>query len=196
MSDREHVHQAIAGLWDFGRIVGSKVSPDRSTVWIDIEEVGEVMKAQELWGSWAILTRPAAPDATGERAGEVMYIRRGDELVGVACRDTRWQVADIEPGETILRALGPSAAMIRMKPDGTLQIAGVGDFVALASKTLTELTAIVTNFNGHSHTATLAVATTGTATAQTGTAVGTTAGPLPQMTAPNPVASALAKIGG
>jgi hypothetical protein len=134
MSDRDHVRQAIDGLWDFGRALDSKLSADRSTVWVTIEEVGdEPIPAQELWGTWAILTRPAAPDADG-RSAEVMYLRRSGEIVGVASRDTRWQVADLEAGGVIVRAMGAAAATIRLRPNGTLEIDGVGDFVPLASK--------------------------------------------------------------
>lgn len=135
---RDMLHGVLSGLFDFGRVLASKVTKDRSSVTVTVEEIDQPIEDQELWGSWAILTRPAAPSADG-RSGEVLYVRRGDELIPIACRDTRWQVPDIEPGETILRSLSDVASMIRMKPDGTLQICGSSMHVAVAEKTDDEI---------------------------------------------------------
>lgn len=109
---------------------------------------------------------------TGLQAGEVaVYTDQGDKVV-------------IERGGTI-RVTAATKVVVAAP---LVELAGNTDAVALASKVLTELsalqatvTALVTAYNGHTHP----VATTGTASAQTGTASATGATATP----PAPVAS-------
>ena len=129
------VREMFAGFVDFGKVITTSFSDEADTVQITLRGVqGLDLAGQELWGNAAVLMRPADPDADG-RAAEVMFFRMGDELVGFASRDTRWQVT-LDKGEVCIRALGASAAQIRLKPDGTVLLGSgaASDPVALTTQ--------------------------------------------------------------
>ena len=122
MSIKNRLDEALAAFLDFGAITDTVIADAAksvvATIEGDVDEDGSAEKVEEceLWGSAALLVRPADPDSSGRT--EVVYLRRGDELVGILTKDRRWQV-DLEKGEVVVRGLGASAARIRLKPDGT-----------------------------------------------------------------------------
>lgn len=138
---RSFVGEAVDALLDFGEIVSTTVDAVRSVLATirggevsggteDAEDPGEdgddgdeETPGCELWGSPAVLFRPQAPDANG--AMEVLFVRRGEELVGVAYRDLRNQgAADLQPGEVLVRGFGASAPTVLLKPNGNVEIKG------------------------------------------------------------------------
>jgi len=153
MKDRGQ--QAIAALIDFGKILSSKIADAKSSVLAKIEGAGGEQSAEEVLSTHAaIIFRPAEPTSAG--ACEVMFIRQDDERAIVTSRDVRWQVS-VEPGETVVRAFGDSAALLRLKPNGDVVIETSGtiyngsatatDALALASKVDAELQRIWAVFN-------------------------------------------------
>lgn len=151
-----NVREVLRSLFGFGRVKGSDVSAERNTVRVTIEGVpGLDLEDQELWGSAALLMRPADPDADG-RGAEVLFLRLGDELVAIASRDTRNQVS-LSKGEVVLRALA-GAAKIGLKTNGELHLNGEDEPIALGDSTDTRISAIesklnslIAIFNAHVH---------------------------------------------
>jgi len=81
-----------------------------------------------------------------------MFVRRGDELVGIAFRSRQWQV-DVLEGEVAIHALGNSGgtqAILRLQPNGTAILDGVeiklgasaASLVALAPLVASQLTTL------------------------------------------------------
>lgn len=128
MSVRAWASQAIDGLLDFGRVLAGTSQGANKTTLVKIEGLvagaeAETIDGAELWGNAAVQYRPPAPDATG--ATEILFVRRGDEVIGIATIDRRWQV-DLVDGEVVIRALSGTTSRIRLKPDGSVIIeAGV-----------------------------------------------------------------------
>lgn len=141
------LHEAVESLLDFGRVLSSSLASTTKSVLARVEGVtgpdgeAEIAEEQVLSVDAAVLVRPQDPSDDG--AFEVAFIRRGDEAVPIGSRDTRWQVT-LEKGETVLRAFGESAALLRLKPNGDVVIetsgtifngaATAADSFALASK--------------------------------------------------------------
>lgn len=144
---REHVAEVAEGVLDFFTVDGTAVASDNSvtaTLKGDVDADADEAEQQsgcELWGSGALLERPAA--ATAEGGPEVIAIRRGDELVGIATRDRRWQVT-LEAGEVVVRAYGSGAAVLRLKPNGD---AVLGDQVYLGGPTASDFVALASLVN-------------------------------------------------
>jgi hypothetical protein len=133
---RKFVMDAVGGLVDFGVVTATAVT-DRirqvtvTVLGIEDEAGAEQRSGQILYGNAAVLLRPKAADDDG--ACEVVYVRTGDEMVPIAHRETRWQIA-LEEGEVAIRAFGEDAARVTLKPDGTIVLGAGGDKVALASE--------------------------------------------------------------
>lgn len=101
-----------------------------------------------VFGVWCVLARPAAPSSSG--ACDLVILRRGDEVVGIASRDRRW-VRELEPGEVLITAGHENGPTIRITPDGDVTIevpsgkkirataGGTTDEVAMAGKVEAEL---------------------------------------------------------
>lgn len=159
----------LESLLDWGIAKASSISSSVKNVLVTVlgddgDETEEITE-QVLSVDAAVLVRPAAPTSDG--AMEVLFVRRGDERTTIATRDPRWQV-DLEEGEVVVRAFGASAALVRIRPDGTIVLAGN---VAMGADTATEAVVLGTTLknyldgmklwaDGHSHV--------GPATAPTG----------------------------
>jgi len=117
----------LDGLIAFGRVVASKQGPRSRAVLLTILGDRDASSREErhtdraAWGLSPILYRPAAPQGT--QGEEVIFLRRGDDAIVLASRDLRWQV-ELSEGEAVIRGLGPNAARIRCKADGSILIEG------------------------------------------------------------------------
>lgn len=162
---RAFARALIDGLIDFGRIVRTRVGGESHTVAVEIEgNVDQENRAEaateDLWGSAAVQYRPADADSSG--AAEVVYVRRGNELLPIATRDFRFQV-DLEKGEVVVTNFDKTKpARIWLRADGTVVVEGdevrIGD--AAASSTIGLGNAIKGHFDaqksyldGHTHAA-------------------------------------------
>lgn len=128
--------EMLDGMLDFGRVISTRLGAAKSVLAKIQGDAGETPDDVELWGPAGIQSRPPA-DA------EVLFIRRGDELVGIAFRSRQWQV-DVVDGEVAVHALGNSGgtqAALRLQPDGTAILDGV---MIKAGITATELVALST----------------------------------------------------
>ena len=160
-TNREELEEELAAASDFGSVAGTTQGANKSveaTVTGDEDPDGdEELEEVELWGLASVLERPADPDSSG--SCELVFLRRGDEIVGIGTKDRRWQVT-LEKGEVVVRAFGSSAATIHLKPGGEavltatdIKLGGpaVSDFVALASKVDAHLTTLQNAHDVHSH---------------------------------------------
>lgn len=137
----------LESLLDWGIAKASSISATVKNVLVTVigddgDETEEVTE-QVLSVDAAVLVRPAAP--TNEGAMEVLFVRRGDERTTIATRDPRWQV-DLEEGEVVVRAFGESAALVRIRPDGTIVLAGD---VAMGAETATEAVVLGTTLKSY-----------------------------------------------
>lgn len=157
------LEEALMGFIDFATVVKSKLSDVQNllaTIRGDEDGDGTFEEAedQELWGHAAIAWRPADPTDDGEV--ECIMLRRGEDRIGVATRDVRWQ-PDLEKGEVMVRAFGDDAATVLLKPDGTVVVTAAGDVLfgddtaakalALAEKVDARLSTIQSTFDAHTH---------------------------------------------
>ncbi|MCC7542350.1 MAG: hypothetical protein IT379_39395 [Deltaproteobacteria bacterium] len=124
------VERAFGGLFDFARVRSSRLTSGNSVLatlrGTEGSEGNEEAPDCEVWGVAGLQSRPKAPTASGgqTRSAEVLILRPGDELVGVASRDLRFQVSVIE-GEVAVHALGrdgATQAVIRLQPSGVVKI--------------------------------------------------------------------------
>lgn len=137
----------LESLLDWGVAKASSISATVKNVLVTVigddgDETEEVTE-QVLSVDAAVLVRPAAPTSDG--AMEVLFVRRGDERTTIATRDPRWQV-DLEEGEVVVRAFGASAALVRIRPDGTIVLAGD---VAIGADTATEAVVLGTTLKSY-----------------------------------------------
>ncbi len=129
--------EALDAMIDFALVTTSRVLAAAQSVVLTLKGdvnpdtvTSETVPDCEVWGEPALLWRPAAPDAAG--SCEVAVVRRGDTLEVIGGRERRWQVT-LEEGDVVLRAFGPTAAKIRLKPNGNIELGidGVQQFIAL-----------------------------------------------------------------
>jgi len=143
------MREAAVSLIDFGTIVATSLASATRQVVATIRgnqgETDEEQPNQALWGHAAILARPTAPDSNGGEC-EVIFVRRGDELVPLASRDLRWQV-DLSEGDVIVRSLSNSGSRIRLQADGKVIVEG--DTVYVGDSTATEAIALGTALKNH-----------------------------------------------
>jgi hypothetical protein len=173
---RGFVFGVLAGLFDFGRITGTKRGTTNKTIALDFEgNVDQEDRAEtesaDVWGCSAMQYRPADPD--GDGAAEVLYIRRDGELLPIATRDFRFQV-DLEKGEVVVTNNDKTKpARIWLKADGTLTIeadevrigdAAASSTIALGDAVKNHFDSIRSVFNSHIHTTTATVGLAGPAT--------------------------------
>ena len=106
------VENAVDTLIDFGTIVKTVLGSNKS-VEAEVKGAGDsetTGEDTELWGLASVLERPLA-DA------EVLFMRNGDELIGIATKDRRWQI-DLSEGDVVIRAFGNGTPYIHLKADG------------------------------------------------------------------------------
>lgn len=137
----------LESLLDWGIAKASSISATVKNVLVTVigddgDETEEVTE-QVLSVDAAVLVRPAAP--TNDGAMEVLFVRRGDERTTIATRDPRWQV-DLEEGEVVVRAFASGAALVRIRPDGTIVLAGD---VAMGADTATEAVVLGTTLKSY-----------------------------------------------
>lgn len=123
MGWRDAMHELVDALFDYGRVRGSVQTANAKTVTIDVEgAVGassERRAGQGFWGHAAVMARPKAPTTSPEGSCEVIYLRRGEEMVSIASRDLRWQV-DLSEGDVVIRNLdGTNPVRLHLLADGT-----------------------------------------------------------------------------
>lgn len=146
--------QALTTLLDFGKVLSTSVATAKSSVLAKLQGASEdeVSEEEVLSTNAAIIFRPAEPN--GDGACEVMFLRQDDERTVLTTRDVRWQIS-VEVGETVVRAFGENAAVLRLKPNGDVVIETAGtiyngsdaatDAPALASRVKALETAILTH---------------------------------------------------
>lgn len=139
--------EGIESLLDWGIAKASSISASVKDVLVTVlgddgDEIEEVVE-QVLSVDAAVLVRPAAP--TNDGAMEVLFVRRGEERTTIATRDPRWQV-DLEEGEVVVRAFASGAALVRIRPDGTIVLAGD---VAMGADTATEAVVLGTTLKSY-----------------------------------------------
>jgi hypothetical protein len=148
------IDDMLEGLIGFGRIVSTRLGSSRTVTAVVSGDGAELPDGVEMWGPAGIQSRPPA-DA------EVLFLRRGDELVGIAFKSRQWQV-DVVDGEVAIHALGNSGgtqAVLRLQPDGTAILDGASiklgataaQFVALSNLVDARLAAMVAAYNLHVH---------------------------------------------
>lgn len=167
MRPRNMVSEALGSLIDFGLVVASEVETASRMVLgkirgdTDPDGNEEPATAQEMWGCPAVMFRPSDEDANG--AMEVIFIRRGNEMVGIAYRELRDAPVSLQPGEVCVRAFGTSAAYLHMKPNGDVLLRGAHIVVDNTTSTIdlgvsaSEFVVLGTTFkpvfDGHVHLA-------------------------------------------
>lgn len=100
-----------------------------------------------MWGSGALLARPASPSTEGR--AEALVLTHGDTREIVGWRDLRWQVS-LERGEVVVRNLVTDAAKratIKINQDGEVIIDSPKVYVGTASAT--EKIGLGTAIKGH-----------------------------------------------
>lgn len=199
MGVRDHLFETLAALFDFGRVTATKQSTETKTVLASIEGNGgdepEARPYQQIWGHAAIVFRPPADT-------EVLFVRRGEEMLPIASRETRWQI-DVEEGEVVVRNLVSDSAQqarIRLKANGECVIDSpkvyIGDGAATEKIALgtaiknylgdlrTHLESMRTTLNTHIHPLAISAASgaggTGTSSA-TATPMSTSAPAVPDI---------------
>lgn len=111
---------ALEGLLGFGRIVSTRLGANRTVTAVVAGDGGEAPDGVEMWGPAGVQSRPPS-------GAEVLFLRRGDELVGLAFKSRQWQV-NVVDGEVAIHALGNTGgtqAVLRLQPDGTAILDGV-----------------------------------------------------------------------
>lgn len=154
------IQRVIAGLFDFGRLRGSRVTTSHQVV-VNLRGIAgprgnEDVDDCEHWGVAGVQSRPKPPSSSGgqERSAEYWFMRNNDELLAVASRDLRYLV-NVEEGELAIHALGrdgATQAVVRCKPNGEVIVSGTTiylgttatDFVANARLVNAELVKIAT----------------------------------------------------
>lgn len=165
MGVRRYLSEAMDAAIDFGRVAASALTTGKTllaTLRGDAEDADDTNAEErevEVWGHAAILWRPAPP-TTGGDSCEVVFIRRGDEMVPVASRDVRWQV-DLSEGDVVLRALGSSTKpKLTLKADGTAILeadtvkigdSGATEGIGLGTAIKGHLDALKTAYDAHTH---------------------------------------------
>lgn len=125
---RNMVSEGIASLLDFGLVVASEVETATRMVLgmirgdTDPDGNEEPTTAQEMWGCPAVMFRPADESAAG--AMEVVFLRRGSEMVGIAYRELRDAPLSLAAGEVCVRAFGTQTSYIHLKPNGEVRVRG------------------------------------------------------------------------
>jgi hypothetical protein len=119
MGTRDVMEELLDGLIDFGSIEGTALGDSdgiEATIrGADDGQAPEEASGCELWGAAPLQYRPLA-------GTEVVLLRRGDEIVGLATKDRRVAVA-IEEGEVVVTNLSSSSpARIRMLASGEVLI--------------------------------------------------------------------------
>lgn len=128
MRARNMVSEALGSLIDFGLVVASEVETATRMVLgkirgdTDPDGNEEPTTAQEMWGCPAVMFRPSDESADG--AMEVIFIRRGNEMVGIAYRELRDAPISLEPGEVCVRAFGTQTTYMVLRPSGEVKIKG------------------------------------------------------------------------
>jgi len=140
------IHETIAeyldGVIDVGTIesaAGGANDGIEATItgYDDGEGEQEQQPGCELWSQAPLQFRPLA-------STEVLFLRRGDEIIGIATKDRRVAVV-IDEGEAVLTNLktGSDAVRVRLRADGEIVLEGAaarfvdaGDAAALANKAL------------------------------------------------------------
>jgi hypothetical protein len=182
MSLLELIDERVGAVLDFARVRSSALSSSLKSLLLSLDgagtedgsgTVGETPDEAVSTEHAAILYRPAAPDADG--ACEAIYLRTGDDVVVLATRDTRWQLS-LEEGEVAVRAFGASAALVKLRTDGIVELGGVDlvELAAVASKVEQELDLLWDALSSHVHPAGTLLAPNGAVTGAT--AVTTTSG--------------------
>ncbi len=149
MGMRNWVMDTIGSLLDFGRVAATKQDDETKNVLASIEgnttddeTQTESRPYQQLWGCAAIIYRPPVDT-------EVLYVRRGEEMLPIASREVRWQV-DVEEGEVCIRNLigdTDEQARIYLKANGNVVIDAKKVYIGDGSAT--EKIALGTAIKGH-----------------------------------------------
>ncbi|MCA9610256.1 MAG: hypothetical protein KC619_31890 [Myxococcales bacterium] len=151
-ASRQYVEEVAAGMLDFGILLSSKLSATTHSLLAKIrgDQTGDDMYEEvddcSIFGHAAIDWRPADP--TGDDACEVLMWRRGDELVGLATLDRRWQV-QVEAGEVAIHAFGDDAPTILLKPNGDVTVSNANGSIALASGGNVTINGVVIDTDGN-----------------------------------------------
>lgn len=163
MSAREFVFGVLDAIFDFGRITGTSQGGTNRTVAVELEgnvdqEERAETSTEDLWGAAAVQYRPADPDGNG--AAEVLYVRRGNEMLPIATRDFRFQV-DLEKGEVVVTNFSrEKPARVFLRADGTLVVEAdevrIGDAsaahtIALGDRVKSYLDDLKTWLDTHTH---------------------------------------------
>ncbi len=120
---------------------------------------GEAAEDLEFFQSFGHASMPVA----GSEGIAAAVGGNRNHLVLLAMCDRQNRPGDLAEGESSLYSTG---VRVYARADGTIELGGVADFVAMAAKVETELNALKDAINTHTH----AVSTTGSASAQSGTA--------------------------
>lgn len=149
MSARAMIWEALAGLLDFGRVTSTKQEPTTKNVSVAVEgntgpEAAESRSAQALWGHPAVMYRPK-PDADG--SFEVVFARRGEEMLPLVARETRWQI-DLAEGDVVVRNVdGTNPVRLHLLADGTAVLEA--NTVKIGDASATEAIGLGTAIKGH-----------------------------------------------
>lgn len=151
MSARDLLLGVLEGILDFGRVTATSQSGSNKTVAVTLEgnaaagaTAAETRATQTLWGNAAVQMRPK-PDTAG--SFEVVFLRRGEEMVPLASREIRWQV-DLAEGDVCIRNLdGTKPVRLWLKADGTALLEA--DEVKIGDSGATQAIGLGTAIKGH-----------------------------------------------
>lgn len=125
---RRRLVEGLDSLLDFGLVVASEVHAATRMVLgrirgdVDPDGDEEPATSQEMWGCPAVMFRPADPTSAG--AMEVLFLRRGNEMVGVAYRELRDAPVSLAAGEVCVRAFATQGAYVLLRPNGEVKVKG------------------------------------------------------------------------
>ena len=142
---RADIAQFLQDVIGLGRVVEARQAESKSVeLRISASEDDGAKDWCEWWGSPTVAFLPAAGD-------EVLFIDLGSERIVLAVKSRQYQ-QDLETGECIVRAAGPSGACARLKPDGTIELsrgdAAASSFVPLDDLVQAQFTALKTAISG------------------------------------------------
>lgn len=166
MGIREKANEAIeSALWVVNWVSSALASDSDVEAQVDDPAGNENANgdAAEVWSIAGVQSRPKDGNASNGYA-KALRVQLGDTVLIIGTHDPR-HVEPCEAGELLLHALGKdgaSRALIRLKPDGTVEVEGeaikLGQgatmFAAIADYVDARLSTIKTAYNGHKHTET------------------------------------------
>jgi hypothetical protein len=180
MGLRQRVEETIESVFWLVDIITTSLASDDNDVQARIDDSAGTGSAEttevELWGVAGLQSRPKDGSASVGYA-KALRVQLGDTVLVIGTHDPR-HVEVCQEGELLIHALGldgAERALVRLKPDGTVEIDGVGIYLGASGATegiglgdtikshfdqvKTWMTTMNSTYDNHIHTTTATVST-------------------------------------